>query len=294
MTATRRTPFFLPSILILILTVVFSSSCLLTAGNAAIQISGQGDTSLASVIMDSGRKALSTYLYEKADLYFHMGKDRKLDLAFPEDWFQRTKESLSPTEHEHRSGENIKEIMPWLWLAAQADPHNIIHYVVASFWLAHEADRPDLARKLLANARWKNPFSYTIAMEDAIICMQMGHVDEGAALLDAGLAFWPGPSDPADEETLNDKSRMLLYRALLHEASGNTEEAITSLQGILAIFPSRKEIETRIAELRSGNEPSLLASGVWSAILAKDIAERKDHRCDYDGANGHETHEHHK
>jgi len=275
------------------LTAVFSASCILTARNVPLQISAHGETSLAAVIMDAGRLTLSAYLYERADLYFHMGKGRKVNLAFSEDWFQRMKEALSPAEHVHQSGDRIKEIMPWLWLAAQTDPHNIMHYVVASFWLAHEAGRPELARKLLAEARWQNPFNYTIAMEDALICLHMGLSGEAAALLDAGMAFWPGPANPADEEILNDKSRMLLYRALLHEANGNTEDAVRNLQEIISIFPARKEIESRIAEIKTGKEPSLLASGVWSATLAGDINARKAHKCDYDD-HGHDAHEHHK
>lgn len=274
---------FLPlSILTLMLTATFSISCMLTAKNMPARILEHGETSLAAVILDAGRTSLSVYLYEKADLYFHMGKERKVNLAFSDDWYQRIRTSLNPAEHVHRSGEQVKEIMPWLWLAAQADPHNIMHYVVASFWLAHEAGRPDIARQLLAQARWQNPFNYTIAMEDALICLHLGHADEAASLLDAGLAFWPGKANPEDEEILNDKSRMLLYRALLHEASGNTEAAINNLNEIIMAFPDRKEIRSRIEELKSGREPSLLASGTWSAILKTDIDSRKDHKCDYD------------
>ncbi len=267
----------------LLVLMTFSASCILTASNTASLITDSGDTSVAAAIMDAGRTTLSAWLYEKADLYFHVGKPRSVDLAFTGTVFQDLAETLGPTAHVHREGDQVREIVPWLWMASRADPNNIQHYLVASFWLAHEAGQSDLARALLAEARWNNPFSYPIAMEDALIALKHGEVNDAASLLNAGLAFWDIAKDNESEEARHDRSRMLLYRALIHEGRGKKEEAIADLQEILRLYPERKEIELRISELRNGSQPSLLASSAWSDILRSDIDKRREHEgCKYD------------
>lgn len=234
-------------------------------------------------MMDAGRQAVSEWLYDKADLYFHMGKKPKVAEAFTDSVFQRMLRNLDPVVHVHRHGEAVAEILPWLWLAAKADPHNIRHYLVASFWLAHEVHRPDIARNFLSEARWNNPFSYPIAMESGVIALNAGEKAEATAQLDAGLAFWHVGGDTSSYDAMSDRARMLLYRALLYEDSGQKQDAILMLEEILTLFPARSEIRNRIAELKSGNEPSLLASSAWSDILQSEISERKDHDdCDYD------------
>lgn len=299
----RQTPFLLTSTLMLLVLSVFCASCLLTAANVPSRITNSGSTSLAAAIMDAGRTTLGAWLYEKADLYFHMGKPRRVDLAFTGTMFQNISEVLGPTEHVHLESDRVVEVVPWLWMASRADPNNIQHYLVASFWLAHEAGQSDLARDLLAEARWNNPFSYPIAMEDALIALKHGDVHDAATQLNAGLAFWEISNNKESEEARQDRARMLLYRALLAEADGDRAAAVTDLEGILELFPGRHGIRLRISELQSGEQPSLLASTIWSDILRADIDKRREHEgCGYDD-HEHEsepgcgtpgcTHEHH-
>ena len=278
----QLTSFSRALLLFLTISIVFSASCLLTASNMPARITEGGDTSVAAAIMDAGRTAVSAYLYEKADLYFHAGKQRKTTLAFTGSPFQKLASQLNPTEHVHITGKGVEEILPWLWMAIRADPHNLQHYFVASFWLAHETGRPDLARALLAEARWNNPYSYTVAMEDAMIALKNKQIGEASLLLDAGLAFWERNAPTRNEDERSDKARMLLYRALLHEAAGNAPDAIRLLEEILALYPARKGIHARIDELKAGDRPSLLASGAWSDILRSEIDSQREHNCEYD------------
>lgn len=280
------TPFLTGATLVLLIVMLFSLSCILTAADVRSRLIEGGSTSIAAVFMDAGRQALGAWMYDKADTYFHVGKPRRADLAFTDSLFQKLTDRTMPHEHVHMSGKDVREIVPWLWMAARADPHNINNYLVASFWLAHEAGRPELARALLAEARWNNPFSYPVAMEDAVIALRQGQTDEAASALDAGLAFWSKKAAREDEDARRDLGRMLLYRALLCEAAGSRQEAIDHLQRLLDLFPERKEIEIRISELTSGSQPSLLASSIWNDIVKKDIEKRKeDEACKYDDAS---------
>jgi len=275
--------FLIYSSMLLITISVFSASCILTAAGTPARISEDGSSSLAAVIMDAGRTTLSAWLYEKADLYFHMGKPKSRDIAFGNSLFQRITSQLGPETHVHRSGEEVSEIVPWLWMASRADPKNVHNYLTAAFWLAHEAGRSDIARQLLAEARWNNPFSYPIAMEDGIIALRHGDISGAESLLDAGLRFWDTAADRESEDARHDRARMLLYRALLYEAAGDKAAATEHLREILLLFPERHEIERRISELESGTSPSLLASSIWSDIVKGDIDERREHEgCQYD------------
>ncbi len=269
--------------LLLCVLVVFSASSAMTARNVTATLTDNGSSSVAAAIMDAGRQAVSLWLYEKAELYFHMGKKPEVNRAFSANPFQNLSRSLDPVEHVHLNGETVAEILPWLWMAAKADPHNIQHYMVSSFWLAHEMGRPDLALDFLSEARCNNPFSYPIAMESGVIALNTGDKEEATSQLDAGLAFWLLSEEKASYDAKNDRARMLLYRALLYEDSGRKKDAVLMLEEILALFPARSEINKRISELKSGDAPSLLASSRWSDILHTEISERKDHKgCDYD------------
>jgi tetratricopeptide (TPR) repeat protein len=288
------TPFLAGAALFLLVTMVFSLSCILTAANVGSRLIEGGSTSVAAVFMDAGRQSLGAWMYDKADTYFHRGKPRRVELAFSDSFFQKITGMTLPNEHVHMTGQDVREIVPWLWMAAMADPHNINNYLVASFWLAHEAGQPQLARALLAEARWSNPFSYPVAMEDAVIALRQGYIAEASASLDAGLAFWDKTADSRNEDARRDLGRMLLYRALLFEAAGDRMNAISHLQRLLRLFPERKEIELRISELKSGSQPSLLASSMWSDIVKADIEQEKENEdCKYDNAqhdHGHEGH----
>ncbi len=104
--------------------------------------------SIAGAAVNETRSSISAILYEMADAYFHKGAPRVHAQAFLDDPLQKIAAVMSPGTPVHLAGQSVKETMPWLWLAIQADPHNVEACLVAAFLLAGELERPDLAHEV--------------------------------------------------------------------------------------------------------------------------------------------------
>jgi hypothetical protein len=266
----------------------FSLACLVSARPLDRQAM-EPVRSVTGALLGASRLGLSSYFYEMADLYFHRGIEHTVTEGFQDSLFQSALSEVSPRGHLHIAGSNVKEMMPWLWVAIEMDPHNVDLYLVAAFWLAGDGNRPDLADEILRLGQCEIPFSYQIQLERGRIGLKHGNLAAAKGAFDAGLAFWPGKDDPNSQGTRADRASLLLYRALLHEADGERPEAIVQLREILKMFPERKSLESRIRTLEAGNEPSLLASGLWRSILQQEDEARLARE---EEEHGHEPAEH--
>jgi len=237
--------------------------------------------SVVRALLGESRLALSGHFYEVADVYFHKGVEHTLRRAFENDFFQRIAGEVSPRRHAHIGGQAIKEIMPWLRLATRMDPRNVEIYLVAAFWLAGDAGRPDLAHEVLREAKCNNRFNYRLQLEDGRIYLRERRMEEAKRAFDAGLAFWPSDEQPDSNEALLGKANILLHRALLHEAENEIDEAVAALQEILSIFPERTHLNARIVALKEDRQPSVLASRLWSDMLQQHQELRSACSRDY-------------
>jgi len=260
-------------LLILLWGTAFWVSCCLAIVTADAQ-KDDPSGSVIGILLGGSRLALNGYFYELADTYFHGGWERTQKQAFSGGFVQKLRDIISPKFHMHIGGTDIREIMPWFRLATLMNPADVRTYLDTAFWLAHDANRPDLAEQVLNEAQANNPFNYAIQLEKGRILLKEKKIDDGRMALDAGLAFWPGKDDPQSFETLDGKARLLLYRALLYEADGQKEKAVACLKEIVSMFPERKALLDRIKDLEEGKEPSLLASKMWSDMLNKDADKR--------------------
>jgi tetratricopeptide (TPR) repeat protein len=276
----------------------FVASCRLAVLLPAPAATDAGSAVLGA-LMGSSRAALGHQFYETADTYFHRGVGHKRERAFTDAPFQRIKDEISPHAHVHLEGDNIGEIMPWLRFAISADPGRAETYLVAAFWLATDARRPDLALDLLNEAQWNCPFSYEVQFEKGRLHLHAQRIREARQAFDAGLAFWPGDLDPESEDARHDRAGLLLYRALIHEADGERDKAVAALEEILSLFPERRHLLKRIADLRSGEQPALLAGDYLQQLVEEDRDERRnapcgrdEHEHDHDHDEDHDGHEH--
>lgn len=271
---------------------ILSCSAFIRQDNAGLQVPG---SSFFLNMLGSARIALSAHFYDIAETYFHRGKARLVPQAFHDSIFQRMSANIHPQIHQHRAGEDTREIMPWLWLATRTDPTRIDQYIAASFWLSRELHRNDLALSVLQEAKWRNPFQYRVLLEEGVLFLHENKRESATQAFNAALAFWPSSESPQGTEALQEKARALLYRALLFEAEGKKDKAIEDLQAILTLFPKRTELQDRIRELKENDQPSLLASQVWGDMLKKESESRTSHdQCtyDHDGHSGEHDHEH--
>jgi tetratricopeptide (TPR) repeat protein len=255
---------------------MFSMSCWLMSHGVADGTWRSPTRSVADKVFGTSRMFLGNYFYFQADEQYHGGYKHKHSEAFEDTVFQKALKEVSPRKEVHMTGRAVDEMMPWLWFAIRADPHNADVYLVTAFWLASDdVGRPDMAHKVLKEAQCNIPFHYEVQLENGRVYLKEGHLRDAKHAFDAGLAFWPRPLTSDNPDARSDKAALLLYRGLLHEADGETDRAISSYEEIVSLFPERTPLLERAAALKKGEQPSILASKAWRASLSQDEKERK-------------------
>ena len=239
-----------------------------TAGSPAIA------GSVALKALGASRIAVGDQLYEAADRTFHKGVGVYRRSAFT-GWFTRLGRAVTPEGHVHLQAEGVNELVPWLYLATRADPHNVEAYVVAAFWLAGEGGRPDLAERVLDEARANNPRDYHVYQEKGRLALKKGSLIEAARAFDAAGALWELDSGPDKIQARLDRAEMLVCRGLLYEESGDVPRALTCYRNMLALFPGRLGIRERVAELAERG-----CARVTPTAMRQTIMFQRRHVCE--------------
>ena len=176
----------------------------------------KGDDAL-SVAFSDAKATISAAMVQKADSYFHGGIDiecheshehshgqchgrcheshdevkaqgdgegdlhRRPSPAAVDPWRWINHHVRAPERHVHLDGDKAVELMPWFWAAVRADPHNVDAWTTA--WYTADAMMKDreLARRILDEAKARNPDSLEIAWTEARFAYAGGKGDVAAA-----------------------------------------------------------------------------------------------------------------
>lgn len=260
--------------------LAFALCCRLTSvwlmsGNEA-----NGPTMAGAAVLQAlgaSRTAVGEQLYANADRVFHQGVGVYRPAAFA-DWFVRLARAIVPAGHVHLHAEGVNELIPWLYLATRADPHNVEAYVVAAFWLAGEGGRPDLAAGVLDEARANNPKDYRVYLEKGRLALKNGALIEAARALDAAGKLWERDSGTDVEQGRLDRAEMLVRRGLLYEEFGDVPRAILCYREMLALCPGREGIGERLAELEQQG-----SARMTPAAMRQTIMFQRHHVCAREG-----------
>lgn len=169
-----------------------------------------GDDALSVAFADA-KTAISVAMVRKADSYFHGGIDMECHDAHehghdhdahdhdahghdhgkehPEEagaaahadpWRWINRHVRAPERHVHLDGRKAVELIPWFWASVRADPHNIDAWTTA--WYTADAMLKDkaLARRILDEAKAKNPEDLEIAWTEARFAYDGGKGDLAA------------------------------------------------------------------------------------------------------------------
>ena len=177
----------------------------------------QGDDAL-SVAFGDAKSTISAAMVHKADSYFHGGIDMECkehhdyhddhdhdhhhDRSGGHDhdaapnpstlnpqhtthtfdlWGWINQHVRAPEKHVHLEGAKSVELMPWFWASVKADPHNIDAWTTAWYTANTMLKDQALARRILDEAKAKNPDSLEIAWTEARFVYQGGKGDVAAA-----------------------------------------------------------------------------------------------------------------
>jgi tetratricopeptide (TPR) repeat protein len=171
----------------------------------------------------------------------------------PHDWIERFGRKFAITSHTHLAGGKEREILPWLRLSADMDPHRIETYTVAAYWLRRELGKPREAEQFLREGLQANPKSYEILFELGRIAEENSHDPARARnLWELAYRRWQereGPKPEADRDRLS-LDAITTHLAGVEEQEGNLEKAIFWLEQAKQASPDPNSLQEQIERLR--------------------------------------------
>jgi hypothetical protein len=195
----------------------------------------------------------------------------------PRDWIDKFSRSFYPSTHTHldsgggehkceghdhaghdhakhkaESGGAIREILPWLSMAAELDPNRIETYTVGAFWLRTRLNMPKEAEAFLREGLRQNRGSYAILFELGRIFHE-SYKDPTRArnVLEYALIRWDEQEASKPEPDTFLLSQITWQLALIEREGGNGTKAISYLQIAKRVSPTPAEVEKRIAEIQA-------------------------------------------
>lgn len=279
-------------ILILLLVSCFNLAAWLEPRRTERLHRGESSNSVLGSLLGDGRKMVADYFYIQADVYFHSGyypsifdqarsqEEKDSDVSHPEegngkggqqeekgfmgeplDWIDRLSREFKPSRHTHLAGASVRELLPWLKLSAELDPHRIQTYIVTAYWLRSGLGKSDEALDFIRDGLKNNPNSPDLLFALGQIFLEdRKDYPRARNVFLAAKYQWhkrddskPVKSDNPDVET---KDLLLLERILgglvkTEEAAGNLDQAMKYLQELKLNAVDPQGVQKRIDELQA-------------------------------------------
>ena len=188
--------------------VLLAGLCVLLGGMPADALPQRvsGDDAL-SVAFGGAKEAIGQAMFRKADSYFHGGVDcdcshdenhdedpiescaqqsnnriiEQSNNSFPDPWRWINDRVRAPSVHTHLDGEKAVELIPWLWASVRANPRNAEVWTSAMYVAEKMLKDDALVRRILDEAKAKNPQSAEIAFAEGKFLYKQGKGDVPAA-----------------------------------------------------------------------------------------------------------------
>jgi tetratricopeptide (TPR) repeat protein len=199
----------------------------------------------------------------------------------PRDWIDAFGRHFIPNRHTHLDeggpgGElggssEVREILPWLKLAAGLDPENVKTYVVTAFWLRTRLNKLPEAEQVLREGLRNNPNDPQLLFELGRIYFDNYHDSNRARnIWEAALRSWARAAPDATQserlkvmnENFDDRfvfEQLQTNLAQLEEKAGNLDAAIARWEQAKLASPDPGEIQKHIDALEiKGLVPDVL------------------------------------
>jgi tetratricopeptide (TPR) repeat protein len=235
--------------------------------------------SLLKLVLGDARAMFARQFFVKADITFHSGfypsvfdqarqaeetenhvahpgeEGQKPEGSFlgpPTDWIDRFGRHFRITEHTHLEGGNIREILPWLRLSAEMDPHRIETYTTVAYWLRNRLGKVKEAEQFLREGLSANPNSAEILFELGRLEEENHHdVDRARNVWELALRKWRQYEAKQKQPNLFVLDEITIKLARLEEAAGHYERAIDYLEQAKEASPNPADLDRQIRELRT-------------------------------------------
>lgn len=178
-------------------------------------------------------------------------------MKMPSDWIDQFDRYLHPSKHIHleKAGE-AREILPWLRIAADLDPHRVQLYTTAAFWLRKNMGKDAEAEQFLREGWKANPNSYEILLELGIMEEDIHkNPDRARNFYQAALRQWRSSESTKAEPDQFTLDRIVSRLALLEESTGHLQEALQYMKLWKSVSISPKAVQDRIDALETRLKP---------------------------------------
>jgi len=166
------------------------------------------------------------------------------------DWIARFGRNFRVTEHTHLQGNQRRELLPWLQISAELDPHQINTYLVASYWL-RKTDKSLEAEKFIREGLEANPQDCELLFElGQIYLLDRKNPDRAQRLFELAMSRWDVQEQSKEKPNLILLASIASNLARLEEAKGQIEAAIRHLERARLASPQSEAIAKQIDELR--------------------------------------------
>lgn len=268
-------------VFLLLLSAVFALATLFQPCAAVwTRRANNGEGGVLTVLLGDSRQLFASHFFEKADVYFHSGyypsifdrrqasKDtqhltsqegspeaeaHEQQMSFlgpPRDWIESFGRHFMITQHTHLQGGNEREILPWLRISADLDPHRIDTYSVAAYWLRTSLGKVKDAEQFLREGLRNNPTSYELWFELGLLYHENLHDELRAAnTWELALRYWQQQEPSKAEPDRIGLEKILIHLARLEEREGDLTRARDYLTMALKTSPHPDVIREQIGDL---------------------------------------------
>lgn len=279
--------------MVLLLVICFSVVCWLEPRREARASANQPTSSDLGDLLGDGREMVADYFKTEADVYFHSGyypsifdqarqqEEADSDVMHPEepggsnggqgaqeekgfmgpplDWIDRFGRNFLPSRHTHLPGEEIREILPWLKLSAELNPHNIQTYMVTDYWLRKRLRQSQEAEDFLRDGLRSNPHSPDLLFALGQIYLEdRKDYPRARNLFVAALRCWHERDDsrPVKSDTGPTKDYFLweeILGGLIQDdlATGNLNQALADMKELKANASDPEGVQKQIDILQA-------------------------------------------
>jgi tetratricopeptide (TPR) repeat protein len=133
---------------------------------------------------------------------------------------------FEPNRHVHLEGGKEKEMLPWVKLAVEMDPHNVDAYTVGGYWL-RQLGKPAEAEAFLREGQRNNPDSYEIYFElGRLVEIDRQNPGRALRLYELALEKWKTANAGLPQTDLLGLAQILGRLGQVNEGQGNLEAAL--------------------------------------------------------------------
>lgn len=271
--------------LILLSVCCFTLATYLAPFFESIQSGRQTENSPLAALVGESRELFANQFFTMSDVYFHSGyypsifdatkheEPSHLDVAShqaesnavteaaddddnflgkPKDWIDRFGRHFYPTIHTHLGGVKTGEILPWLKLSAEMDPHRVNTYVTAAYWLRTSLNQPKEAEEFLREGLRQNPDSEEIFLELGRVYFYSKNDPRMARnLWDLGLRKWVEKDKAGKNPDPHVREELLAEMIREDEQVGNLKQELADLEELAKNSPSRTALEKSIQDVKA-------------------------------------------